>query len=328
MWTLRRIICNIILLSFLFSPVLAQRPTFYLGFDQILDNREYFTEYGYHQTIFGARINLGASFSFDSAHQIRAGINYMYEYGGELLGVTPQIDLYYSYRSDHIDLFVGSFPRLERMDYPLMLLTDSLNYYRPNMEGASIRYNWNWGTAHAWVDWMGRETEEIRESILAGGDVTLQSGILYLTAITTRAHLAHTTMAGDTSGIRNDGSLLLMGGVDLSERIQLDRFDISSGIVSNFMFTSPDPSIWKHGWLTKFDIRKEIFGIRGSWYMGGASQLIWGDRLYSHGDYGRVDLYIDPFRNPRISSRIGWSFHYLPGDGLYHSQQVLISVRL
>ena len=325
---LKRNICPIILLTLALSPGLAQKPHFYLGFDQILDNREYFTEYGYPQTIFGARINPGLSFGFDSVHQIHVGINYMYEYGGELLGVTPQIDLYYSYRSDHIDFFAGSFPRNELMDYPLMLLTDSLNYYRPNMEGASIRFSWEWGTIHAWVDWMGRETEQVRESILAGGDATLRSGIFYLKAITTRGHLAHTTVDGDTSSIRNDGSLVLMGGVDLSERVRLDRIDISSGWVSNFMFDSQMPINWNHGWLTKIDLRKEIFGMGGTWYMGEPSQLVYGDRLYSHGNYGRLDLYIDPFRNPRIDSRIGWSFHYLPGEGLYHSQQLLISVRL
>ena len=328
MFLLKRNIFAFLLLSLAVGHALAQKPQFYLGFDQILDNREYFTEYGYPQTIFGARINAGISFRVDTVHQIHAGLNYMYEYGGELLGVSPQIDLYYSYQSEHIDFFAGSFPRLERLDYPLMLLTDSLDYYRPNMEGASVRYSWKWGTIHAWVDWMGRENQEVRESILAGGDATLRAGPYYLKAITTRAHLAHTTSPDDSTLIRNDGSLVLMAGLDLSERVSLERLDISSGWVSNFMFISPDPYVWKHGWLTNVDLRKSIFGIKGSWYMGGASQLIWGDRLYSHGNYGRLDLYIDPFKNPRFTSKIGWNFHYLPGDGLYHSQQLLIFFRL
>lgn len=187
---MKRSIAHIILLLLCVLSGFAQSPRFYLGFDQILDNREYFTDYGYHQTIFGARINTGASFTFDSTHQIHAGINYMYEYGGDLLGVTPQIDLYYSYRSDRLDLFVGSFPRRGRMDYPLLLLTDSLDYYRPNMEGASVRYNWDWGTVHGWVDWAGRETEEVRESILAGFDATLRAAVFYVSTIATRYHLA------------------------------------------------------------------------------------------------------------------------------------------
>ena len=325
---MKRSIIHIVLLSLCVIPGVAQTPRFYLGFDQILDNREYFTDYGYPQTIFGARINTGASFSFDSVHQIHVGINYMYEYGGELLGVTPQIDLYYSYRSDRLDFFVGSFPRRELMDYPLLQLTDSLDYYRPNMEGASVRYSWGWGTVHGWVDWTGRETEEIRESILAGFDATLKAGIFYFNTMATRFHLARTTAADDSNQIRDDGSLVVMAGGDLSERVGLDRLDLSSGWVSTYLRVRPAGYNWNHGWLTQLDLRKSIFGFRGSWYMGGPSPLLYGDRLYSHGDYGRLDFYIDPFRNPRITSKIGWSLHFLPGEGILHSQQILIHINL
>jgi len=323
---MKRSIAHIILLLLCVLSGFAQSPRFYLGFDQILDNREYFTDYGYHQTIFGARINTGASFTFDSTHQIHAGINYMYEYGGDLLGVTPQIDLYYSYRSDRLDLFVGSFPRRGRMDYPLLLLTDSLDYYRPNMEGASVRYNWDWGTVHGWVDWAGRETEEVRESILAGFDATLRAAVFYVSTIATRYHLARTTAADDNNQLRDDGSLVVVAGVDLSERVGLDRLDFSSGWVSTYLRARPDEVVWNQGWITQLDMRKGFFGIRGSWYMGDPSPLLYGDRLYSHGDYGRFDFYIDPFRNPCITSKIGWNLHMLPGEGLYHSQQLLIQI--
>lgn len=320
---------HILILSCLSIPALAQTPRFYLGFDQILDNREYFTDYGYHQTIFGARINTGAFFTFDSLHQIHVGINYMYEYGGEFLGVKPQIDLYYSYQSKGLDLFVGSFPRRERMDYPLMLLTDSLNYYRPNMEGASVRYNWAWGSVHGWVDWTGRETEETREAILAGFDATLRTGMFYFKAMTTRYHLARTTSAGDSNQLRDDGSLVTMLGVDLSDRVGfLDSLDVSSGWVATYLRARPADFVWNQGWLTQLDLRKGILGFKASWYMGGPSPLLYGDRLYSHGDYGRFDFYVDPFRNPRITSKIGWNLHWLPGEGLYHSQQLLIAIRL
>lgn len=310
------------------SSAWAQKPSFYLGFDQILDNREFFTDYGYPQTIFGVRINPGATVSFYSNHQIHAGINYMYEFGGELLGVIPQIDLYYSYQTDELDLFIGSFPRSERLDYPLMLLTDSLNYYRPNMEGASVRYNWGWGDVHGWLDWTGRETEEIRESILAGVDATIRAGSFYLNAITTRYHLARTTSVDDQNKLRDDGSLVTMWGVDLSKRVGFEQFDLSTGGVSTYLFERPAGYVWKRGWLTRLQMRKGMFGIKGSWYMGDPSPMLYGDRLYSHGDYGRLDLFIDPFKNPHITSKIGWSLHWLPGEGLYNSQQILIQIRL
>lgn len=325
---MKRSLIHIVLLSLFLVPGVAQKPAFYLGFDQVLDNREYFTDYGYHQTIFGARINPGVFFTFDSVHQVHVGINYMYEYGGEFLGVKPQLDLYYSFRSEKLSLLVGSFPRRERMGYPLMLLTDSLNYYRPNMEGASVRYDWGWGRVHGWIDWTGRETEETRESILAGFDATLRAGVFYLSAITTRYHLARTTAADDNNQLRDDGSLVFMVGVNLSEQTWFDSFDLSTGLAATYLRARPDNFIWNQGWLTRFDMRKGIFGFMGSWYMGDPSPLLYGDRLYSHGDYGRIDFYVDPFRNPRISSKIGWNLHYLPGNGLYHSQQLLISINL
>jgi hypothetical protein len=309
--------------------VAAQRPAFYLGFDHILDNREYFTAYSIHQTFFGARINPGVCFAFDSVHSVRAGFNYMYEFGGEFLGVKPQPDLYYRFEGRALKLSLGSFPRREVMDYPLMLLTDSLQYYRPNVEGASVRYNWGWGTIHSWVDWMGRETEETREAIHAGVDAALTPGTFRLEAISTRSHLARTTAPADNNRIRDDGSLLVLAGTDLSGRFFLDELSAATGYAGTYFRQRPAPGFsWFHGWYSRLEAGFRFIRFNGSWYLGDPVSLMYGDPLYASGNYGRFDLFIDPFRNPRISSRIGWSFHVLPGEGLFHSQQVLLHVSL
>lgn len=315
---------------FLFSSLwcTGQAPGFYLGFDNILDNREYFTSYGKHQTIFGARINPGVSFSFDSLHSVHTGVNYMYEYGGELLGVTPQLDLYYNYGTENLRLYFGSFPRKEVLDYPLFLLTDSLEYYRPNVEGASIQYSWDWGSVHGWVDWTGRATEETRESILGGFDATFTTGIFYFTTIATRYHLSKSEAVNDRNRIRDDGSVLVMAGIDLSERVRLDLMDFSSGYAGTYDRTMPEDYRWFNGWLTQLDLKYRIFGIKGSYYLGASSPLLYGDPLYSSGNYGRTDLFVDPFRNPHISSKFSLNLHFLPGDGVYHSMQILIHIKI
>jgi hypothetical protein len=322
-------IFHILLLIVSLPPALAQKPVFYLGFDQILDNREYNnTAYGYPQTIFGARINPGAFVTFNKVHQIHAGINYMYEFGGKLLGVTPQIDLYYSYQSAGTELYMGSFPRNHLVDYPLIMITDSLNYYRPNIEGAYFRFHNDWASVHGWMDWMGRVSDEVRESIQAGVEVTLKAGAFYLRGISTRGHLARTIAVDDKNHVRNEGSVIVFAGVDLSKIYNFKHLDISSGWFTNFQHEYPIGYEWNQGWLSQVDIQKGMFGMKGSWYMGEPTYLQYGDRLYSHGDYGRIDFYIDPFRNPRITSKIGWNLHWLPGDGLYHSQQLLIQINL
>jgi hypothetical protein len=326
---LNRYLAHIVLLLLLSFPGRAQEPDFYLGFDQILDNREYFTEYATHQTYFGVRINPGVSFGFDSMHSINLGVNYMYEFGGEWLGVKPQIDLFYSFSAEKFQVKLGSFPRKEVMEYPLFSLADSLQYYRPNVEGASIRYNWEWGSFHGWVDWMGRENDTTREAIHAGFDATINLGLAYLSATTTRYHLARTTSPADNNQIRDDGSLMILAGIDLSDRVFLTKLNMASGVASTYLRQRPDPSFtWSHAWYTSIDLRYRIFGIKGSYYLGGPSALLLGDPLYSSGNYGRIDFFVDPFKNPRISSKIGWNLHMIPGDGLYHSQQILVSVML
>ncbi len=323
----RFIILSTLLLLFALSCK-AQKPRFYLGFDQILDNREYFTPYAKHQTFFGARINPGASFTFDSVHQVHAGINYMYEYGGTLLGVMPQVDLYYSYRTSSFQAFFGSFPRREIMNYTLFQLTDSLNYYRPNMEGASISYQWTWGMVHGWVDWTGRATEDTRESILAGVDATFMAGPFRIYSSSTRYHLARSEAADDNNRIRDDGSIMVLVGMDLSGKGVLDRLEFSTGMATTYMRARPADTRWSNGWYSQIDLGYSIAGIKGVYYLGDPSPLLYGDRLFGSGNYGRMDLYVDPFRNPRISSRIAWNFHFLPGDGLYFSQQLLIHITL
>jgi hypothetical protein len=309
-------------------PVKAQMADFYIGFDGIFDNRELTSPYVKSQTIFGARINPGVSFGFDSFHSVKLGINYMYEFGGELLGITPQLDLYYNYKSEQINFLIGSFPRKDVLDYPLMVLTDTLNYYSPNMEGFSASYAWAWGNVHAWMDWTGRITTETREGYMMGFDATLRSSLFYLTALTTVHHLARISVWDPENTLWDDGSILGIFGADLSEKLMLDELDISTAWVSTYSHLRGGDVIWTKGWLTHVDARYGIFGIKGTGYLGEGPHLLYGDWLYRSGNYGRIDFFFDPFKNPRISSKIGVSMHLISGEGLQWSQQILISVML
>ena len=325
---MKKVLVHITFLFLLSYTGMAQAPRFYLGFDGIMDNREYSTPDVKHQTIFGVRINPGVAFTFDSLHSIHLGINYMYEFGGEFLSVTPQLDIYYKYSSDKVNFHFGSFPRKDILDYPLMLLTDTLKYYRPNMEGASVYYGWEWGSVHAWVDWTGRISPETRESILGGFDANFRAGIFYLSTIATRYHLSRSANYDPENTLRDDGALLGMVGADLSEKWVLDELDISTGWVSTYVWDRTTDPVWTGGWLSQLDARYNIFGIKGSYYLGGSPQLVYGDPLYRTGNYGRIDLFIDPFKNPRISSKIAWNLHFIEGDGVRSSQQILLSVML
>jgi len=319
---------SFLLILLCLMPSVAQKPKFYIGFDHIFDNREYFNPYSIDQTIFGARINPGIFFTADTVHEVHLGVNYMYEFGGALLEVPPQIDLYYSYSSEKLQMRFGSFPRREVVEYPLMLLTDSLDYYRPNIEGGSVAYQWGWGNVHGWVDWTGRVSPERRESMLYGVDASVRKGWWTMNTIVTWYHLAMTSSQEQQRPIMDDGAISVFTGADLADRTGLDLLKFSTGWVMTHTRTRPADVEWFNGWLSLAEAKYKIAGIKASYYLGDPSGLAMGDYLYRSGNYGRVDLYIDPFKNPRISSKLCWNLHFIPGYGLFHSQQILFHITL
>jgi len=147
----------------------AQRPGYDISFHQIFDNREFFSEFAFPQTIFGARLDASLVFSIDTMHSFAAGLNYLYEHGSSVLGVTPQVNLYYVYQSDQLELAFGSFPRRDRIDMPLVFLADTLHYYRPNVEGGYVAFGGRHIEVYGFVDWTGRVSKTTREAFLAEG---------------------------------------------------------------------------------------------------------------------------------------------------------------
>ena len=119
----------------------------------------------------------------------------------------------------------------------------------------------------------------------------------------------------------------LIIGTDLSGKTFLDELVFSTGYLASYNRFRPDPYHWGRGWVTNLDIGYNIFGIRGVYYYGTPIEFKYGDSFYSSGNYGRLDLFVDPFKHKNVKVRIDWSLHFEAGEGLHHSQQILISVK-
>ena len=140
--------------------------------------------------------------------------------------------------------------------------------------------------------------------------------------------MAHTLAVDDATHIRDDGAIALIAGIDISDLVPVDFLNLSSGSMSTYMQSRPSDYVWAHGWLSEFNLKHSFMGFKGTYYKGGPSPLIYGDHLYRSGHYSRMDIYVEPFSNPRISARFGWGVHFLIGNRVFHSQQVLIHIKL
>ena len=304
----------------------AQNFLWETEFYQILDNREYFSKYAKAQTILGARIDFKAGIQIDSTSRIMAWLNYLYEYGGALGEVPLQPDLYYSFDNKKFVFKFGAFPRRNVLNYPLALLTDTLLYYRPNIEGAHGSYNWNWGNVDFWCDWVGRQTMERREAFLAGFNGSFNSKLFYFDYFAYMFH--HAGNAGSNKNIRDNGGSAVYAGVNLSSILsfmQLFKFDI--GGMGSYDRLRPGPIDFSGGISARVNAHFKRYGFDFTGYWGDELNLAYGDKFYSSGNYARIDLFFVPFKSKYIESRFNWGIHRIAGE-TNSSQQLFIIVNI
>ncbi len=317
----------IIVLAISVLSVRGQRMEHDISFHQIFDNREYFSEYAFPQTIFGARLDASLVFRIDTMHSFAAGLNYLYEHGSSVFSVPPQVNLYYAYRSDHVEMALGSFPRRNRIDMPLVFLTDTLNYFRPNVEGGYFAHFSNFFEVYGFVDWTGRVTTNTRESFLAGMDASFSFSHFFLNSSMLMYHEARSYQRIHASPIRDNGVMALLAGYSVDNQEELRSLKLSAGYMLSYDRLRPSDLEWGRGWIANVDFRYTIVGFKGVYYVGTPVVFEYGDPFYQSGNYGRLDIFADPFRKKNIDSKIGWNFHFVPGEGIHHSQQLIMHVR-
>jgi hypothetical protein len=307
-------------------PTFSQGPGYTVSFHQLFDNREYFSDYAFPQTIFGARLNASLLFEVDTVHSFSAGFNYLYEYGSTIAAVPPNVNLYYSYTSPQLNMAFGAFPRRGRLDMPLAFLTDTLNYYRPNVEGAWLSFALGPAEVSGFMDWTGRVSEERRETFLAGLDSRFTARGVFLQGSFLMYHNARSYDTTDIVPLQDNGIFSVLLGYSREEVAIPAKFETSAGYLSSYNRYRPGDFSIGRGVIYNIEWRHTIFGMKGVYYIGTPIVFAYGDPFYRSGNYGRVDLFVDPFRKPNIESKIGWSFHMVPGEGIHHSQQLLIHV--
>jgi len=170
------LICVIGLLA---APqAMAQDFLYQFGYYGFFDNREYFNEFVNDQTIFGSRIYAEAGYAFNADNRIMAGANYLYEFGSKGEWIAPDLTAYYTGRYRNFSLYLGAFPRLNNIMMPMALMSDTIPYYRPNVEGILIDFKTRSFRHNVWIDWVSRQSQQKRESFLLGFSGFARRGLL------------------------------------------------------------------------------------------------------------------------------------------------------
>lgn len=318
---------SLFLSLFIFAEVLIfAQPEYKISYQQIFDNREYFTDYAFAQTIFASRLNANLLFQLDTNHQFTGGLNYMYEMGGKPLSISPQVNISYAYASEKIHFNIGSFAREDKLMLQHAFLRDTLSYYRPNIDGALFSYKGSSLEITTFVDWVSRVSEFEREQFLFGLDGKYFWGSFYIAPSFLMFHNAKSYSVSDTIHIQDNGIMSLLAGYAYANTEGGFATDFSAGYMSSYNRFRPNKYNWSGGFFAELELKYNFFEFNAVYYKGGAVDFCYGDPFYKSGNYLRSDFYILPFRNEKIKSKAGWNLHYLPGEGWFNSQQLLLYI--
>lgn len=279
------------------------------GYHGFFDNREYFNEYVPPQTMFGARVFGYTGFAFNESNEFGIGLHAIYEFGDKLQKDDFHPIIFYKHTNNLVKLILGAHPRMELIDLPLFLLSDTLLYYRPNFEGIFLEFRRPWGFQRVWLDWTTRQDDYAKETFKIGGTGVLRKGILFYRHDFVMTHYAGAAIPVPDDHIRDNGGLYAGLGLNLSGITFLDTLVISSGFCFSYdRFRNVDTSFY-YGSLTQITAEYKGFGIKSTSYFGDGQVQMNGDGLYSAPVYNRFDFYWRIFRKSNIQGKVEFSLH-------------------
>ncbi len=283
-----------------------------------MDNREYKAYTKRSTTIFGTREALDLGLNPDSVNSFRVGVNGIHEFGARPYFLKVDPILYYQYQQKGWQFNIGAFPRKGLLsDYPRAMLNDTLNYYRPNVEGMLARYTSIYGHETIWIDWVSRQTDVDRENFifgLSGKYNPSPTGPFFISHYFMLLHDAGAHIAVPNDNIRDNGGAQLRLGLDFSHKTALDSLTFDAGgMLSIERIRGEGGFNIPKGFVANLYLGWKRFGLANSFYAGEGHNITYGDAFYSKKIYNRLDLSWAPFVFNHINGKFVFSFHQSPG---------------
>lgn len=299
----------------------AQQLEGAINLHSFVDNREYAKSIRDSPTYFGTRFSPEIGLLIDSVHRFRVGFNALKQFGSK--DFTDKVDpvVYYQYKKKNNTFFIGAFPRLGLIDdYPIALLSDTLNYFRPNIEGMLYQYQTKSFKQNIWIDWTAKQTDTDRETFLFGLSGKYQSGMFYISHYAYMFHNALSAISPPNQHLEDNGVAELQLGLDFGKTTFLDSLTISAGpMISIERTRNVTGTQTPKGFITYLYAGYKQFHLKNTFYAGEGHHLINGDVFYSAKQYDRLDLGWTPISYKNVEGGFVFSFHFL--NNIIDSQQ-------
>lgn len=318
----------------------AQEKVWKLGVNSFFDN----TEFGHSQiqspqTMAGVHLTPEFGLKVDSVHRIFAGVDLMHEFGSNKTLDFIHPIAYYQYDAAPFKFYMGAFPRkLVLEDYPRIFFTDSINNYRPVMNGFCWEFSSNKSYIRAWLDWTSRQTRNRHETFFMGESARLDLGLFFAQHFGYMFHYAGVIDPLVPEGLHDNGMYLTSVGVNLAEKMGFDKLETSLGWAVGIEDERVGVQHWlaHHALMSETKIEYRGVGLENTFYRGDGQMsfyrdhgmnLYWGDRIYRARTYDRADLFIRFLNSDLVQTKLVYTLHFAENQ-MYNEQSLYASFNM
>ena len=288
------------------------------------DNREFFNDYGFPQTILGARAAFETGVKSDN-HRISGGLSYLLEFGSDIDAMKPKLTLYYQFSDPKKEFFFGAFPRKNKIDFPLAMLTDTFLYYRPNIEGMYGVAKWDWGYQSGFVDWLSRQTDVKREIFTAGFSGEIYFKNFFIQDYILMSHNASAAIRLTNDYIKDYLGFALQAGVRTSEKQAFNGY-IKAGILTSAFRQRAVTNGYVAGssFFAEAKGHFKNYALKSVLSTGESHNFAYGDNFYRAKNYWRTDAIWYFINHENVKGTFNFAFHVIDWEELNFQQQLSV----
>lgn len=307
-------------------------------FEVIADNREFFSPYGFSQTLIGTRLKPEIGFAVDDKQRVMVGASYFLLVGDSAFSQPVIPVAYYNFHYGDFDFYAGFIPRqYQKHQFPLAFYTDSLYYFSPVTQGFVANYSKGWGkfsiSQSGMFDFFKNYDYGAREQFVTGIAGNVRYKFLQLNNYYYYHHQAHDNAPGERRTISDNGCAGITGGAVFYHRSNLLYYlSAQAGALFSWNRTRPEPHYRSTGFFADAEARMWIVGAQVTHYSGDGIFLPLADPLYRSGDYTRISakLSLIPQQTKLgIHNVVNFCFNWHKIGGEWNSsQQLLIKVNI
>jgi len=326
-----------------FSQKFLEKFCYDVDFLVFFDNREYHTPYAESQTLFKIRLSptvgLKLNDKVGGLHKLIVGLHYIQPLGSAYKNLQFIPTIYYHYDYKGITAYLGTVPFVKMLQaIPDYLMSDSLVYDYPNIQGGLVQFQSKHGFVEIQCDWRGQQTPTRREAYRLLLDGEYQYHIFRTGGFLMLNHLANKSYPIDKEGVCDELMVNPYIKLDFSNFTPFRAFYLKAGyILSINRERRTESTFIRHGAAIELLLNWRFLGVKNTFYVGEnlfplyptyASLLTRGDPYYQSKLYNRTDIYIYLFRNSFLNCYFSWNLHFVPRYKIGHQQQVILRFNL